>query len=65
MEYAKLCFLYLPIVLVPRFFVRKSHVMLFQLCICVVIFETNILKAQTHFTFTALPELVFSHTSTI
>jgi hypothetical protein len=30
--------------------------MLLELCLCVVIFKTSILKAHSHFTLTALPE---------
>ena len=53
------CFLYLHMSLIPQFFVRKSHVMLLELCLCVVIFKTGILNAQYHITLTALPELFF------
>ena len=54
-----LSFLYLHIGLIPQFFLRRSHVMLLELCLCVVIFKTTILKAQSHFTLTALPEHFF------
>ena len=37
--------------------------MLLQLCLCVVIFKTTILKAQSHITLTALPEHFFCHAS--
>ena len=37
--------------------------MLLELCLCVVIFKTSILKAQSHFALTALPEHFFCHTS--
>jgi len=36
-----------------------------ELYLCVVIFETSILKAQSHFTLTALPEHFFCHTSSL
>ena len=39
--------------------------MLLELCLCVVIFKTSILKAQSHFTLTALPEHFFCHTSSL
>jgi hypothetical protein len=38
---------------------RRSHVMLLELCLCVVIFKATILKAQSHFPLTALPEHFF------
>jgi len=37
--------------------------MLLELCVCVVIFKTSILKAKSHFTLTALPEHFICHTS--
>ena len=55
----KFQFLYLHIGLIPQFFLRRSHVMLLDLCLCVVNFKTTILKAQSHFTLTALPEHFF------
>ena len=33
--------------------------MLLELCLCVVIFKTTILQAQSHITLTALPEHFF------
>ena len=39
--------------------------MLLELCLCVVIFKTGILNAQSHFTLTALPEHFFCHTSSL
>jgi len=39
--------------------------MLLELCLCVVIFKTSILKAQSHFTLTALPEHFLCHTSSL
>jgi hypothetical protein len=39
--------------------------MLLELCLCVVIFKTTILKAQSHFTLTALPEQFFCHASSL
>ena len=39
--------------------------MLLELCLCVVIFKTSILKAQSHFTLTALPENLSSNTSSL
>jgi len=33
--------------------------MILELCLCVVIFKTSILKAQSHFTLTAHPEHFF------
>ena len=54
-------FLYLHIGLIPQFFLRRSHVMLLELCLCVEIFKTSILKAKSHFTLMALPEHFLSH----
>jgi len=34
------CFFYLHIDLIPQGFLRRSHVMLLELCLCVVIFKT-------------------------
>jgi len=39
--------------------------MLLELCLCVVIFKTSILKAQSHFTLMALPEHFLCHTSSL
>jgi len=39
--------------------------MLLELCLCVVIFKTVILNAQSHFKLMALPENVFCHTSSL
>jgi hypothetical protein len=36
-----------------------------ELCLCVVIFKTSILKAQSHFTLMALPEHYFCHTTSL
>src|SRR5215813_2594297 len=58
-------FLYLHIGLVPQFFLRRSHVMLLELCLCVVIFKTCVLNAQSHFTLTALREHFLCHTSSL
>jgi len=56
-------FLYLHIGLILQFFLRRSHVMLLELFLCVVIFKTSILNAKSHFTLMALPEHFFFHTS--
>ena len=53
------CFLYLHISYMPQFFVRKSHLMLLELCLWVVIFKIGILNAQTHLTLTAHTEHIF------
>ena len=39
--------------------------MLLELCLCVVIFKTTIIKAQSHIPLTALPEHFFCHTSSL
>ena len=39
--------------------------MLLELCLCVVIFKTTILQAQSHITLTALPEHFFCHASSL
>jgi hypothetical protein len=39
--------------------------MLLELCLCVVIFKTSILKAQSNFTLMALPEHFFCLTSSL
>jgi len=39
--------------------------MLLELCLCVVVFKTSILYAQSNFTFTALPEDFPCHTSSL
>ena len=39
--------------------------MLLELCLCVVIFKTSILKAQSHFTLMPLPQHFFCHTSSL
>jgi len=39
--------------------------MLLELCLCVIIFKTSILKAQSHFTLTAFLEHFFCHTSSL
>jgi hypothetical protein len=51
-------FLYLHIGLIPQFFLRRSHVLLLELCLCVVIFKTCVFNAEPHFTRTALHEHV-------
>ena len=66
MEYAKIwvSFTYI-LAWFHSFFLRRLHVMLLELCLCVVIFKTNVLKAQSHFTLTALPEHFSCHTSSL
>ena len=46
----KFQFFYLHIGLIPQVFLRRSHVMLLELCLCVVIFKTYFFKAQSLFT---------------
>jgi len=55
-------FFYLHIGLIPQFFLRRSHVMLLELCRCVVIFKTRFFNAQSHLTLTALHEHFLWHT---
>ena len=46
----------------PQIFLRRSHLMLLEVCLCVVIFKTFFFKAQSHFTLTALHEHILCHT---
>ena len=52
MECAKISvsFTYVHIGLIPQVFLRRSHVMLLEMCLCVVIFKTCFFNAQPHFT---------------
>ena len=64
MEYANFQFPLLHIGLIAQFFLRKLHAML-EMCLWVVIFKINILKAKSHFRLKALPEYFFCHTSSL
>jgi len=52
-------FIYLCIVLRPKFFLGRSHQMFLQLCLGVVVFVTCLFHTQSHVTRTALHENFF------
>jgi len=56
------CFFYLHIGLSPQVFLRRSHLMLLEMYLCVVIFKMCFFNAQSHFTLTALLERFLCHT---
>ena len=47
---------YLHIGLSSQVFLRRSHLMLLEVCLCMAIFKTCFFNAQSHFTLTALHE---------
>ena len=54
MEYGKTSFVYSHICLTPKFFLGRSHQMILQMCLGVVVFQTCLFHAKTHSAFTTL-----------